>query len=143
MTHQDVDDASVPPDLLDQIPADVPVEIVVGDGAYDTKHAHTVIVARGAQPSIPPREVRCHGQRTWLAQRDHRRDRQRRPLLMEEVQRLPPALACRESMYRLKTLTGNRLWARRIGSQATEVAIRVVMFSRMTALARPQSVRIT
>jgi len=45
-------------------------------------------------------------------------------------------------MYRLKTLTGNSLLARRIGSQATEVAIRVGVLNRMTALARPQSVRI-
>ena len=45
-------------------------------------------------------------------------------------------------MYRLETLTGNRLWARRIGSQATEVAIRVGVLNRMTALARPHSVRI-
>ncbi|MNT44328.1 hypothetical protein D3C72_1808500 [compost metagenome] len=45
-------------------------------------------------------------------------------------------------MYRLKTLTGNRLWAREVGSQATEVAIRVGVLNRMAALARPQSVRI-
>lgn len=45
-------------------------------------------------------------------------------------------------MYRLKTLTGNRLWARCIGSQAPEVAIRVGVPNRMAALARPQSIRI-
>ncbi|CAN0619579.1 protein of unknown function [Burkholderia multivorans] len=45
-------------------------------------------------------------------------------------------------MYRLKTATGNRLWARRTDSQATEVAIRVGVLNSMTALARPQSVRI-
>lgn len=45
-------------------------------------------------------------------------------------------------MYRLKTLTGNRLWARDVGAQATEVAIRVGVLNRMAALARPQSVRI-
>lgn len=39
-------------------------------------------------------------------------------------------------MYRLKTLTSNRLWAGRIGSQATEGAIRVGVLNRMTALAR-------
>ncbi|MEX3548175.1 MAG: IS5/IS1182 family transposase, partial [Burkholderia sp.] len=35
------------------------------------------------------------------------------------------------------------LWAREIGSQATEVSVRVEgVLNRMTALARPQSVRI-
>src|SRR5471030_1876003 len=56
MTHQDVDDASVLPDLLDQIPSDMPIEIIGGDGAYDTKRCHATIAARGALPSIPPRE---------------------------------------------------------------------------------------
>jgi hypothetical protein len=101
-TNQDVDDASVLPDLLDQIPADLPVEIVGGDGAYDTKQAHAVIAARGAQRSIPPREgakARCRGRKTrpaQLAQQGHRIDRQKRPLRMKEVRRLTPALACRE-----------------------------------------------
>lgn len=45
-------------------------------------------------------------------------------------------------MYRLKTLTGHLLWAREIGSQATEVSVRVGVLNRMAALARPQSVRI-
>ncbi|CAB3775168.1 hypothetical protein LMG29542_08550 [Paraburkholderia humisilvae] len=53
MTHQDVDDAGV---LPDQIPADVLVQIVGSDGAYDTKQGHAVIAARGAQPPIPQRE---------------------------------------------------------------------------------------
>ncbi|GAB7541241.1 hypothetical protein CS8_009040 [Cupriavidus sp. 8B] len=45
-------------------------------------------------------------------------------------------------MYRLKTLRGNCLWARKVGSQATEAAIRVSVLNRMTALAHPHSVRI-
>ncbi|ODV43124.1 hypothetical protein AWV79_20200 [Cupriavidus sp. UYMMa02A] len=45
-------------------------------------------------------------------------------------------------MFRLKTLTGSTLWARRVGSQATEICIRVGVLNRMAALARPQSVRI-
>lgn len=45
-------------------------------------------------------------------------------------------------MHRLKTLTGHCLWARKVGSQATEVAIRAGVLNRMAALARPPSVRI-
>lgn len=56
MTHQDVADGEVLPDLLAQIPADVPIETIGGDGAYDTKPCHAQIAARGATPSIPPRE---------------------------------------------------------------------------------------
>ena len=56
MTHQDLDDASALPDLRDQIPADVPIDIVGGDGAYDSRQSHAVIAARDAPVAIPPRE---------------------------------------------------------------------------------------
>ncbi|MDT4840416.1 IS5 family transposase ISBhu1 [compost metagenome] len=146
MTHQDVGDADVLPELLDQIPTDTPIDTIGGDGAYDTKQCHAAIAARGAQPSIPPREgampwpqttpgavwrneaidaIARSGRREWKTSSGyHRRS------LVENL------------MYRLKTLTGNRLWARDVGAQAAEVAIRVGILNRMAALARPQSVRI-
>jgi hypothetical protein len=146
MTHQDVGDADVLPDLLDQLPHETPVGIVGGDGAYDSKSSHAAIAARGAQPSIPPREgampwpeatpgaawrnaaidvIARSSRREWKkASGYHRRS------LVENL------------MYRLKTLTGHSLWAREVGSQATEVAIRVGVLNRMTELARPQSVRV-
>lgn len=61
MTHQDVGDAKVLPDLLDQIPAGTPIGLVGGDGAYDTRQCHAVIAAREATPSIPP----CDGAAPW------------------------------------------------------------------------------
>lgn len=63
MTHQDEGDGEVLPDLLDQIPADVAIDTIGGDGAYDTNACHARIVARGAAPSIPPRE----GATPWQA----------------------------------------------------------------------------
>ncbi|MDT4803019.1 IS5 family transposase ISBhu1 [compost metagenome] len=146
MTHQDVGDADVLPDLLDQLPPDTPVDSVGGDGAYDTKSCHAVIAATGAQPSIPPREgampwpettpgaawrnaaidaIATSSRREWKKDSGyHRRS------LVENL------------MYRLKTLTGHSLWARTVGSQATEVAIRAYVLNHMNELARPQSVRI-
>lgn len=146
LTHQDVGDAEVLPDLLEQLPPGTPVAIVGGDGAYDTKSCHAAIAATGAQPSIPPREgampwpettpgapwrnaaidaIAKNSRGAWkLASGYHRRS------LVENL------------MYRLKTLTGHCLWARQLGSQATEVAIRAGVLNRMAALARPQSVRV-
>lgn len=146
MTHQDVGDAEVLPDLLGQIPAGTPISIVGGDGAYDTRQCHAVIAARGAAPSIPPRD----GAAPWPQRipgaawrndaleaigRGSRREWKRssgyhRRSLAETL------------MYRLKVLTGRSLAARTIGAQATEVAIRAGVLNRMVALARPQSVRI-
>lgn len=41
-----------------------------------------------------------------------------------------------------RTLTDNCLWARKIGPQGDRGAIRVGVLNRVTALARPYSVRI-
>lgn len=146
MTHQDVGDGEVLPDLLDQIPADVLIETIGGDGAYDTKPCHAQIAARGAAPSIPPRE----GAMTWpdstpgAAWRNAAIDAIAKSSRREWKQASGYHRRSRAEnlMYRLKTLTGPRLWAREIGSQATEVSIRVGVLNRMAALARPQSVRI-
>jgi hypothetical protein len=146
MTHQDVGDAEVLPELLDQIPSGTPIDIVGGDGAYDTRQCHAVIAAPAATPSIPPRDgAKPWSQRTpgaaWrndvieAIARSSRREWKRasgyhRRSLAETL------------MYRLKVLTGRSLAARTIGAQATEVAIRAGVLNRMTTLARPQSVRI-
>lgn len=147
MTHQGVGDAEVLPALLDQIASEAQIDIVGGDGAYDTKACHAAIAARAALPSIPPREgaapwrlrmpgaawrneaisaIASSSRRKWkMVSGYHRRS------LAETL------------MYRLKVLTGRELAARTIGAQATEVAVRVAVLNRMTALARPQSVRIS
>lgn len=122
------------------------IDTIGGDGAYDTRPYHAQIAARGAIPSIPPRE----GAKPWpdrtpgaawrnaaigaIAKGSRREWKQatgyHRHSLAETL------------MYRLKVLTGSCLWARETGSQATEVSIRVGVLNRMVALARPQSVRI-
>lgn len=60
MTHRDVDDASVLPELLAQLPPETKVEIVGGDGAYDTKVARAAIAGCGALALIPPVEGAVH-----------------------------------------------------------------------------------
>ncbi|RQR44460.1 IS5 family transposase, partial [Burkholderia sp. Bp9126] len=60
MTHQDVADGDVLTELLEQIPADEQLDVVGGDGAYDSKACHAAITARDAMRSIPPREGAAH-----------------------------------------------------------------------------------
>lgn len=146
MTHQDVGDGEVLPDLLVQIPVDVPIDTIGGDGAYDSKPCHAAIDARSAKPSIPPRE----GAMPWadgtpgaawrnaaigdIAKSSRREWKQGSGYHQRSL--------AENLMYRLKTLTGHCLWAREMGSQATEVSIRAGVLNRMAELARPQSVRI-
>ena len=146
MTHKGVDDASVVPELLAQIPQATKVEVVIGDGAYETMATRAAIAECGALAVIPPVEGAVH----WPASLagaperneaiDHiaqsgKQDRKdnsgdHRRYLVENL------------MYRFKTLTGDRLWARDVQGQDTEIAIRVGIVNRMLVLARPKSVRI-
>jgi hypothetical protein len=146
MTHQDVADCEVLPELLDQIPADEPIDTIGGDGAYDTQVCYGAITARGAMPSIPPREGAVHWPSTTpggarrneaidaIAQGSRREWKQQSGYHRRSL--------AENAMYRFKTLTGPCLWARRTDTQATEVAVRVGVLNRMAELARPQSVRI-
>ena len=60
MTHKDVMDASVLPELLAQVPQETQIEAVIGDGAYDTKAARAAIAGCGALAVISPVEGAVH-----------------------------------------------------------------------------------
>ncbi|CRY28709.1 IS5 family transposase [Burkholderia pseudomallei] len=146
MTHQDVADGEVLPELLEQVSADESIDTIGGDGAYDTPACYASITARGAIPSIPPREGAVHWPTTTpgasrrnaaldaIAQGSRREWKQQSGYHRRSL--------AENAMYRLKTLTDPCLWARRTDTQATEVAVRVGVLNRMAELARPQSVRI-
>lgn len=146
MTHKDVMDASVLPELLAQIPEETKIEVVVGDGAYDTKAARGAVAGCGSLAVIPPVEGAVHWpvsqtgapERNEAVEHIAQSDKQdwkdksgyRRRSLVENL------------MYRFKTLTGDRLWARDVDVQDAEVAVRVGIINLMAVLARPKSVRI-
>ena len=44
------------PELLSQIPAEVEIDTVTADGAYDTRKCHDAVVDRGAYAIILPRK---------------------------------------------------------------------------------------
>ena len=56
VTSNNVSDAAVIPDLLQQLPEDEVLESLTGDGAYDTQPVHEEVIKRGGIPIIPPRK---------------------------------------------------------------------------------------
>ena len=56
VTSHNVSDASVTPDLLDQLPKDESLGSVTGDGAYDSRQVYEAVIEHGATPIIPPRK---------------------------------------------------------------------------------------
>jgi transposase len=56
VTSNDVGDAPMLPELLNQIPLDQEIASITADGAYDTCKCHDAIAERGAAAVIPPRK---------------------------------------------------------------------------------------
>ncbi len=55
-TSSDKGDSPSLPHLLEDIPPDVQIGTVTGDGAYDTRRCHTAIFERGGTAVIPIRK---------------------------------------------------------------------------------------
>lgn len=56
VTSNNVSDAAVLPDLLQQLPKDEVLESLTGDGAYDTQPVHEAVIRCAATPVIAPRK---------------------------------------------------------------------------------------
>lgn len=143
VTLNDCHDGEVLADVLDGI-AD-PIEQVSTDGAYDHRHCYDEIESKGAKAVVPPRKdakiwqhgnragkshprgenlryIRKHGRKRW--KRDfgyHRRS------IAETI------------MFRLKTIFGGNLSARKFDNQAVELFIKCVVLNRMIQIAKPDS----
>lgn len=56
VTSNNVSDASVLGDLLEQLPPGEALKTLTGDGTYDTQPAYEAVIRHGAIPIIPPRK---------------------------------------------------------------------------------------
>jgi len=140
VTSNQVDDAAMLPELLDQIPADEPVNSVGADGAYDTKACYAAIAQRGAQALIPPRK----NAKTW---KETLAGASLRNQAIRACQRLGHAIWKKWSGYHRRSLIetkmhcfkrlGERVMARTFERQVTELHIRVALLNRFSQLGFP------
>lgn len=136
-------DAQVLPALLNQIPANERIESVSGDGAYDTKKAHTAISERNAEAIIP---VRKNG-KPW---KENTAGAKARNETLRAIQQLGRAIWKKWSGYHRRSLVetkmrcfkllGERVNARLFYSQVAELQIRVALLNRFTQLGTPITV---
>lgn len=140
VTTNNVGDAPMLPELLEQIPDDQCIGSVTADGAYDTRKCHDAIAASGAHAVIPPRRnaklwkptspgaiarneavnaSRYLGRALWRQWSGyHRRSRV-------------------ETKMHCMKLMGQSLMARDFARQVAEVQIRIAVRNRYTALGIP------
>lgn len=145
VTSNQVGDAQVLPELLEQIPDEEVIDTVRGDGAYDTKGCYAAIAKRGAQGIIP---VRKNG-KPW---RENTPGAKLRNENLRASQRLGRTLWKKWSHYHRRSLVetkmrcfkllGERVNARLFNSQIAELHIRAALLNRFTHLGTPVTVAV-
>ena len=139
ITNKDVVDPRGLPRLLQQIEA--PVARVYADGAYDARGCYKAIHEIKARAIIPPRKGSVPWKDEYLVDRNAN---------LRQVEKLGARGWKRKAGYhrrslvetaifRLKTLFTDRLRAREVERQRTEVMIKCRALNRMTELGMPQS----
>ena len=147
VTTNSVSDGEVLPYLLAQIPE--PIEQVSADGAYDKANCYDLIEKLGSRAVIPPRrdaKIWQHGNslKPPLARDENLRAirGKGRKQWKQEAGYHRRSLA-ETAMFRIKTIFGSVLNARRFESQVTEAMIRCNALNRITWLGMPYSCLVT
>jgi IS5 family transposase len=143
VTTNNYSDSQLLPDLLAQV--DDPIRQVSGDGGYDNRNCYEAIRARQAHATIPPQ----HNAKIWQhgnskAERLARDENLRR---IRQIGRAAWKQECgyhrrslaETTMFRLKTIFGDRVTAHGFAGQAAQVLVRCAALNRMTQLGKPDS----
>lgn len=127
-------DASVVEEILDQI--NTPVEAFKADGAYDQFYVYETLKERKIKPVIPPRKnakIRRHGNKSGP---HDARDENLREIRKYGRKRWKKRSGYHErslaetAMFRLKTLTGEKLRHRKLETQKTEARVKARVMNR-------------
>jgi IS5 family transposase len=149
LTTNDVADGAVLAALLEQVGE--PIKQLSGDGSYDQRPCYETLRQRQAaqgqelRVTIPPR----HGARIWQ-HGNSKRERLARDENLRRIRQVGRAQWKEESgyhrrslaettMFRKKTIFGEKLSARLFEAQATEAFIRCAALNKMTQLGMPDS----
>lgn len=145
-TGNDICDADVLPDLLNQTNIG-DIGKISADGAYDIRRAYKVILKRGNvdKIAIPPQKnakIWKHGNNTGVL---HPRDenlrfirKHGRKKWKEESEYHRRSLS-ETTMFRLKSVFGEKITARKDSTQKTQFLIRCKVLNKMNTLGMPES----
>jgi len=136
--------------LLAQVPA--PIRQVSGDGGYDAAVCYGAIAKRGARATIAPRSnARLHERDGRWQERNQNLQRIRE---LQGRRRKDPDWGRRQwqqesgyhrrslaetGVFRLKTIFGDRLRARTLAGQSSELLLRCAALNKMALCGMPQS----
>ena len=142
----DISDAEVLSDLLQDVPGKI--EQVSADGAYDQRKCYDTLNLHKAKAAIPPRQgarIWQHGNRQGER---HVRDQNLRRIrkvgrkqwkIESDYHRRSLA---ETTVFRFKTIFGDRLQTRRIENQFKELLLKTSILNQMTHLGMPDTIKI-
>lgn len=139
----DVSDAEVLPDLLNDI--DGEIEQVSADGAYDQGKCYEAIAQRQAAVAIPPRKsarIQQHGNcKAPTLPRDEnlRSIRQIGRQAWKRESGYHRRSLAETTMFRLKTIFSGKLRTRKFDNQAVELFLQCAALNRMIQVCKPDS----
>jgi IS5 family transposase len=143
VTTNNYHDSQLLPDLLAQV--DEAIAQVSGDGAYDRRTCYVAIGERPAQAAIPPQ----HNAKIWQ-HGNTKAEPLARDQNLRRIRQIGRAAWKREcgyhrrslaetTMFRLKTIFGDRVTARSFAGQAAQLLVRCSTLNRLTHLGMPDS----
>lgn len=146
VTGNDTADCQMLEPLLDQLPDDTPIDQFSGDGAYDKRVCYDALKGRNVlRITIPPQ----HNAKIWQhgnthTQR-HARDENLRSIRHIGRKRWKVESGyhrrslAENTMFRIKTIFGEKVSARLFENQRTQLLIRCKALNWMTTLGMPES----
>jgi len=134
-------DCQVLPKLLKEIESP---KRVYGDGGYDTRKCHEVILEKGAEPIIPPRKRGRLNEPPWAKNRNQSileilglgNDEMGRSI-WKKLKGYHKRSLVETAFSRYKGLMGNGLYSRKMESQKSESQIKCLILNKMTGLGMP------
>lgn len=146
MTTNSVDDAAMVGTLLDGVEGKV--NKVAADGAYDKKKVYEQLDKRKIRPVIPPRKgarITKHGNckgRQLPRDKAIRQIRKRGRKQWKKKSGYHRRSIAESTMFRLKTVFGDKLSSRQMQHQKVEVSIRCYVLNTMAELGMPQTIKV-
>lgn len=148
LTDASVHDAKVAPQMLQQV--EQPIASVSADGSYDRRNVYEALAVQNpkTQVNIPPRRDakiwqhgNCH-QPPLARDENLRQIRQLGRKHWKEVTGYHRRSLAETTMFRFKTIFGDRMSARRLETQSAQFEVRCRVLNQMTHLGMPQSVKV-
>ena len=152
LTENDVDDASILPELLGQtVENGLQIDKVGADGAYDTFAIWDLLEEAGIEAIIPPRENAVYRLTDDGNVDDHPRNRvleiideggvETNRAGWKKQSGYHRRSLSETAFFRWKTIFGEKMYARKFHNQATEAAVKSAVLNRFIQLAKPNSVK--